>query len=678
MNPVPIDRLRAAARAMLDRRPVALRADAVEKVEEGLRADTPESVAAALAIGSEMATIATADLGPLAGRFLVTGHPALARALVDEAECRGTGDLTRRQRARLAHLREWTHPTDVPPPPTGAVRLGVFDYRSPDRRRASKNVGDYVQTLALLGNLARFTDVDFTGANGLGGLAAELQARVRPDLRIESPPHRAHLVPVSRDFSAGDPIPDDTWLVAFGWHMHSAYLLRFGLPYHPALRPLFLSFHLHNLHGLDEATLAYLRKHGPVGCRDWTTVDLLLSAGVDAFFTGCLTTTVDGVFPPLASLDRSGVGTVGVIDLPEEVGRHLDQPVVLMHNGDRRLKDLDLVSGTRVALGVLEDYQQRLDRIITGRLHAYLPATSLGLEVDFRPKIPGDARFAGLTGLRPGSPELDRMRNNLRDLLDDTLGRVLAGGPTDEVYAAWRARTAPLVAEARARHSAPAPSYPAVSGERVCRRSFAAPTREPATDVAMVIEADALARLPEAVDTVTAATPGPLRIWVVSRGLGPELPELPVTYLDLEHVPSAGDLLLLPVLLPEVSRLVVLDLDEAPVDVVRLAGLDLEGQAVAASTSAQPAAGVWRRAADRLPPEPAAELRRLMSARHPFAVRAIEPGPLVLDRARMRADDALADCLALAAEFGLDGREALLAYAGHHVAPLTPEVERRS
>ena len=74
--------------------------------------------------------------------------------------------------------------------------------------------------------------------------------------------------------------------------------LRFGLPYHPNLNPIFLSFHLNRDPGADaDETIEYLKAHGPIGCRDWTTVDLLLSAGIDAFFTGCLTTTVNAVFP---------------------------------------------------------------------------------------------------------------------------------------------------------------------------------------------------------------------------------------------------------------------------------------------------------------------------------------------------------------------------------------------
>ena len=56
----------------------------------------------------------------------------------------------------LALLHRWTHPAPVGEPPAGAVSLAVMDYHQPDFDRASRNVGDYVQTLAMLGNLARF------------------------------------------------------------------------------------------------------------------------------------------------------------------------------------------------------------------------------------------------------------------------------------------------------------------------------------------------------------------------------------------------------------------------------------------------------------------------------------------------------------------------------------------
>ena len=635
MTPTPLDRLRSGVRTLLGRpsaaptaavadtaplSPPGSDADPFERVEAALRRGTPDSVAEALAIGRAADALTTSDLVRLAGPFLVTGHTDLARDLVDEADRRDPADLGRRKRRRLDNLRYWTHPPTWPEPPAGAVQLGVLHYRQPDRVRGSKNIGDYVQTLAFLSNLARFADVEFSGVDGLGELASDLQARVRPELRIPSAPRRVHLVPVSRDFSRGDPIHEGTWLPAFGWHLHSSFALRYGLPYHPGVRPLFFSFHLHALEALDEPTLAYLRTHGPVGCRDWATVDVLLSAGVDAFFTGCVTSTVDAVFPTLDFLDRTEATAVGLIDSPAPDDLPPGQEVESLQNAEDDNRDLHLVDGTRVAIRLLEHYQQRLARVVTSRLHAYLPATSLGLTVDFRPHVPGDARFTGLTGLTPDSPAFTAMRDGLRDLLADVFGRVVAGAPPEEVHDVWTDRAAPLVEQARARQRAPHASYPPVS--------------------------------------VPAPRAGSVR---VSTTIGP----------DVAVVVDPDDLLLLPTLLPDVRRVVVLPGDSgAAADPADLAGVELEGHPVGAYLTDEPAALVWRRAADRLAPEPAAELRRVMGGKHPFATRGLAPGPLVLDLDRMRADADLEASAALAAHFGLETREALLAYAGPRVAPL--------
>jgi hypothetical protein len=248
------------------------------------------------------------------------------------------------------------------------------------------------------------------------------------------------------------------------------------------------------------------------------------------------------------------------------------------------------------------------------------------------------------------------------------------------VYAEWRARTHPLVDEARARQSAPHPPYPPVPVPPVpvppvpvpqVRRPTGAPASD-WVDVAVVADPESVGHLPE---TVRAAASSPSRTWILVRDDLPdvaELTEVDAGVVDLRTLPAAADFLLLPQLLPDVRRLVVLRCDgaDARVDVSRLAGYDLRGRPVAAHLSGEPAALVWRRAADRLPPEPAAELHRVMGAKHPFATHAIGPGPLVLDLERMRADGDLADVLALAAHFGLDRWEALLAYAGQHVAAL--------
>ena len=106
-------------------------------------------------------------------------------------------------------------------------------------------------------------------------------------------------------------------MVAFGGHMHPLYDLRYDFPYHPNIRPLFISFHVNRLDMLTDEAQDYLRRHGPIGCRDWNTVFLLLSAGIDAFFSGCLTTTLDMLFPPReTAYHGNGVGRV--IDQPTQ------------------------------------------------------------------------------------------------------------------------------------------------------------------------------------------------------------------------------------------------------------------------------------------------------------------------------------------------------------------------
>ncbi|WP_168414801.1 polysaccharide pyruvyl transferase family protein [Acinetobacter indicus] len=64
----------------------------------------------------------------------------------------------------------------------------------------------------------------------------------------------------------------------------------------PQLEPLFVSLHINSSAAdrmLSDAGIAYLKKYEPIGCRDHYTVRLLESKGIKAYFTGCLTLTLD-------------------------------------------------------------------------------------------------------------------------------------------------------------------------------------------------------------------------------------------------------------------------------------------------------------------------------------------------------------------------------------------------
>lgn len=59
--------------------------------------------------------------------------------------------------------------------------------------------------------------------------------------------------------------------------------------------PLYVAFHINKLNAealTSEECIAHYKKHEPIGCRDYFTRDLLISKGVDAYLSGCLTLTL--------------------------------------------------------------------------------------------------------------------------------------------------------------------------------------------------------------------------------------------------------------------------------------------------------------------------------------------------------------------------------------------------
>lgn len=68
-------------------------------------------------------------------------------------------------------------------------------------------------------------------------------------------------------------------------------------PPNPALIPLFVSFHLQPSSAevilKKQENIDYFKKHEPIGCRDFQTVKTLENAGINAYFSFCLTTTLD-------------------------------------------------------------------------------------------------------------------------------------------------------------------------------------------------------------------------------------------------------------------------------------------------------------------------------------------------------------------------------------------------
>lgn len=641
----------------------------------------------------------TQIVGPVYG----AGESDLARRVFEVLD-RQVGDgsgVAEKITVNRDWLRRWIDARpdspQAPAVPPGHVSFAIMDYGHPGRTRASANIGDHVQSLASLGHLVRRQGVRFHGAQDLEGLLQRLRDRVRPELRLTGPEADVHVITVDRDASTYAPVPPDTWMLAFGWFMHPLFGVRYGFPFHRNLNPLFVSFHCNERGLLTPQAREYLRAHGPIGCRDWTTVDILLSLDVPAFFSGCMTTTVRTVFPDLPG-GLPAEGPTGYVDVPDD---QVPPGGVRYAHSDDAIRFRGFATNVDDAVERLETYRRDHPLLVTSRLHCWLPARSLGVTVDFRPRNRSDIRFAGL--IDTTEADFAGIRDGIDDLLEQVMGAVLAGAGRDEVYALWREITADRVEAARERRARPAAAAPVDPGlvDDVARavsrttRAAAGDVRPGAPEEAVQVAVQVAAHVPPGrqqalevlLDSLTRHSSRALHVRLLTRHAGAvRVDRLAAAYPrttfevvatdgvgaalrrgDGSRVPGRDlDLLLLPDLLPDVDRVVLLPVDALVLDdVAHLAGLDLDGRSIAAptvsGTRGASGFGVVHAAGTRLRTRTAAatELRRRAYARHAFDFDAFTTDVAVIDLARLRADGFVAEFLPYLLEFGLTWREVL-------------------
>jgi hypothetical protein len=182
---------------------------------------------------------------------------------------------------------------------------------------------------------------------------------------------------------------------------------------------------------------------GPVGTRDLYTEEILRNFGIDAFFSGCVTLT----------LDRPDVGNSGKVilnDLNPQMENHFSGLFDSDTEKTTNLTTLDFDTFAKVEAAVkpylLKIAESRL--VITSRLHTALPAIAMGVPTIFCPPNVHDPRFIGLLDFIPNtftSEEAGRLRSkdlesiinaepqNLSGFKEDfaeRLGHVLAGAPS--------------------------------------------------------------------------------------------------------------------------------------------------------------------------------------------------------------------------------------------------------
>ena len=212
-------------------------------------------------------------------------------------------------------------------------------------------------------------------------------------------------------------------------------------PPNEKLIPLFIGFHMRLPKCPDlisEKSIAYYKKHGPIGCRDPYTLDLLISKGVDCYLSNCLTLTF-----PKRDLDATRQNKIIVSSrdttimgiLPNELK---EKATYINHYTNTSDFNKNLIS----AKELLDFYRTNAKLVITTFLHAALPCLAMGIPVVvFYPNSFIDInqsdkeRFSGLASLikiysfseieivnwNPEVPNIEGLKSSLITRFNDAL-----------------------------------------------------------------------------------------------------------------------------------------------------------------------------------------------------------------------------------------------------------------
>ncbi len=185
-----------------------------------------------------------------------------------------------------------------------------------------------------------------------------------------------------------DELPEKTRLLCNGWFMENSK----HWPPSKNVDSLFVSFHISGKNKktmTTEKAIEYYKQHEPIGCRDYDTLNLLESFGVDAYFSGCLTLT-------LPKYEREKSDEVLFVDvLRTNYTKNYRETVVkniipksyrnnvkfVSHISDD-LKHLDAETRMAQAQQMLERYG-KAKLVFTSLIHCALPCIALGTPVVF-------------------------------------------------------------------------------------------------------------------------------------------------------------------------------------------------------------------------------------------------------------------------------------------------------
>jgi len=271
------------------------------------------------------------------------------------------------------------------------VNFGFFDYQN-----ISSNIGDDVQTLAMIGILKKMNEIhSLKFHSGFD----KYNCIINPEAK-----YILNMIPINRDFSSKTPQNIQNIIcVMNGWFMHKIdtpkgrskftglskrKLFNNDLDWPPPsnIKPIFISFHINNKDMLDECYIPYYKLNEPIGCRDRSTAKYLANKGINSYFSGCLTLTLDNIYK-----NQKG-NTKYSVDIPAT-----DRSRYITHQ-QRRYASMNYMQRIPIAQNLLDGYA-RAKLVTTNRVHVMLPCLAFGTKVNFKIKKQNDPRLVGIIEL---------------------------------------------------------------------------------------------------------------------------------------------------------------------------------------------------------------------------------------------------------------------------------------
>ncbi len=562
---------------------------------------------------------------------------AQARRAVAELDTRrGRGELD----DDAAQVLRWLDPGDEDEPPSNPV-VAILSSSSPVLPTGAEDPSSALATVA----------------------AAALVLHAGADTGTT-----VRLVP--RDHSGWPQLPDRLWTVASGRFPTSPFGIRPEFPFDPLLEPIFVGFSVVGAGGLDRVSVDYLRSKQPIGCSDVASVLILLKEGVEAFYSGRIEATLGETLAAVPELPVAGVR-----------GAHPAELDIL----SRAAAEV-----TRLAEGT--------GRVRTADIGTFAAARALGRTVAFRGERDGDARLDGPVHPREGMTPEPELAARVVQSVEDALRAVAAGQPPDVVRARWTQLWEADVQAAKriwkergvALPTTDAPLEAAARITAARRRYGPEVTGSDVVHVSLATDQNLLDQLPVTIEAIVHNTSRPLRVCVVTRGIGTDVekalaaahPSVELSFFPCDTVDHGGrlikhitastmDRLLLPEILSGEARTVYVDIDALVLDDIgALFDHELSGAPLAARPSDRSMQNIAVNVSASLDPVLARELRDRVIHRAGHAAPGINAGILVLDLDRMRKDDFCRTFVPWVSRYHLNDQEVMEFYAGDELSTL--------